>query len=381
MSWLRRKRRVDQREEGPRDSSPGGLPWVRRTGDLGLQIVDEIGHSMTLDAEWSVRTERGFTWWGKDLAQHVWTEPGIDDDGFEIFRLHARTDLLRDFAATPENLAKLNAFAGFATTSGFLVDDPTARVQLASSMYAHDETADWVRKSFGLVVAMQAADAQIKSGALAEFTGAEVDATPHPSSGPRPDLDDMLNVLEHVVVPLGQRRSAWEGEELEWTTEIVRRGQYTVLATGDATGLSAEFPFQSGTSLLTVTTEVTNPQLGNGALVVLRLPMNMAEHDGHSFAAALNSRELKTMTRAHYLGCWLWRDDGMCFVTFLPNALRIGRGDLLNHVIAMSGRAKWVAETFYGDEWNAHRDEGGRPLATTAIADLLARVQEEESDA
>src|SRR5262249_24071352 len=163
-----------------------------------------------------------------------------------------------------------------------------------------------------------------------------------PSSGPRPALDDMLNVLEHIVVPVGQRQSVWEGEELEWTSEIVRRGQYTVLASGGATGLSAELPFQARTSLLTVTTEASNPQLGNGALLVLRLPMSVAEHEGHHFAVALNSRELRTLTRAHYLGCWLWRDDGMCFVTFLPNALRIGRGDLLNHVMAMSGRAKWV---------------------------------------
>jgi hypothetical protein len=259
---------------------PDVLPWEARTDDVGVRIVDDIGDSLTLDAEWSVRTERGFTWWGKDLAQHVWAEPGIDDDGFEIFRLHARTDLLRSFEPSDENLAKLNAFAAFATTSGFLVDEQQSRVQLAASMYAHDETSEWVRKAFGLVVAMQAADAQIKAAMLAELTESEVDASSHPVSGPRPDLDEMLNVLEHIVVPRGAHRSEWEGEELEWTTEIVRRGLYTVLATGDAKGLSAEFPFQSCTSLLTVTTEVSNPQLGNGALLVLRLPMNVAEDEG-----------------------------------------------------------------------------------------------------
>jgi hypothetical protein len=191
----------------------------------------------------------------------------------------------------------------------------------------------------------------------------------------------MLNVLEHIVVPLGAHRSAWEGEELEWTSEIVRGGLYTVLATGDAKGLSAEFPFQSGTSLLTVTTEVSNPQLGNGALLVLRLPMNVPEDEGHRFAVALTNRELRMMTRAHYLGCWLWRDDGMHFVTFLPNALRIGHGDLLNHVMAMTGRAKWVAETCYGDDWRANLNSSGRPLATPALADLLAHFEDEERHA
>ena len=222
-------------------------------------MVDEIAHSFTLDAEWSIRDERGFTWWGKDLAQRVWSEPGLDDDGFEIFRLHARTDLLRDFDATEENLTKLNAFAGFATTSGYLVDARAGTVQLAASMYVHEETEDWVRRSFQLVTAIQAADAQIKAPVLAELTDAAVAASAHPESGARPVLDDMLNVLEHVVVPLGSGPSAWQGGQMRWTTDIVRRGTFTVLATGDETGFSAEFPLQSRTSLLTVTTELENP--------------------------------------------------------------------------------------------------------------------------
>src|SRR5262245_48487736 len=108
MSWFRVGTRAEGYDSRETKGSPGGLPWARRTSDLGLAMVDAIGHSMTLDADWSLRTERGFTWWGKDLAQHVWAEPGVDDDGFNIFRLHARTDLLRSFKPSDENLAKLN---------------------------------------------------------------------------------------------------------------------------------------------------------------------------------------------------------------------------------------------------------------------------------
>ena len=45
----------------------------------------------------------------------------------------------------------------------------------------------------------------------------------------------------------------------------------------------------------------------------------------------------------------------MHHVTFLPNAMHVGGGDLLNVVVSMSGRAKWVAETLYGDDWMANR--------------------------
>jgi hypothetical protein len=353
---------------------PGGLPWEPRVVDLGVRVVDRIGYSLTLDKEWSTRTERGFVWWGKDLAQRVWAEPGWDDNGFEIFRLHAQTDLLRDFEPGDENLAKLSLFARFATTSGYLVDPEDGSVRLAASMYVHEQTEDWVKATFQWVVAMQAADAQIKAATLADATDSTVAVTAHPVSGVRTSYDDMLNVLE-LVESRGREPSVWEGEEMEWTTGLVQQGNYTVLATGDSTGLSAEFPFQSRTSLLRVSTSESNPQVGNGALLILHLPMSMAEQEGVRFASELNRRELASETRAAFVGSWCWADDRACHVMFLPNAVRFGRGDLLNVVMSMTHRARWAAETFYGDRWDANRDAAGLPLATPSLFDLLPEAR------
>lgn len=374
-------RRTASEQRGDDGRLPGGLPWEPRQDDVGVRVVDQVGHSLTLDREWSVRDERGFTWWGKDLAQRVWSEPGLDDDGFEIFRLHARTDLLRGFDATRENLSRLNAMAGFATTSGYLVDVAAGTVQLAASMYVHAETEDWVRRTFQLVTAIQAADAQLKVTVLADLTGAEIAASAHPTSGPRPQPDDMLDVLEHVASRLGRRESAWQGEQMRRLTEFVQRGSFTVLATGDETGLSAEFPLQSRTSLLTVTTQAENPQLGNGVLLILHLPMLIDQDDGLRLAAELTRRELQALTRTHMIGAWCWRDDGLHHVTFMPNVMHLGGGDLLNVVVSMSGRAKWIAETLYGDDWEANRDDSGRPLATPSAKELLGRLFELEEGA
>lgn len=100
--------------------------------------------------------------------------------------------------------------------------------------------------------------------------------------------------------------------------------------------------------------------------------MSIAETDGIAFANDLARRELQSLTRAHFLGSWVWRDDGLHFVTFLPNAMHLGRGDLLNVATSMAARARWVAETYYGDDWAANADEDGAPLATPAALDLMS---------
>jgi hypothetical protein len=69
----------------------------------------------------------------------------------------------------------------------------------------------------------------------------------------------------------------------------------------------------------------------------------------------------------------------MVFVTFLPNRIHAGRGDLLNIVMSMAARAQWVAETFYGDDWQANRGEHGRSLATPALLEQPAPVEEDEA--
>jgi hypothetical protein len=178
-----------------------------RSDDVGVSVVNAIAAMMSIDDEWSTREERGFTWWGKDYAQRVWSEPGFEDGGFEIF--------------------------------------------------------------------------------------------------------------------------------------------------------------QGETSLLTVTTRESHPQLGNGALIELTLPVRFPEQDGPRFAGELNRRELESRTRSHFLGTWCWHDEFLRCVTFLPNVLNLGHGDLFNFLTSSYGRAKWVAETIFGDDWSEHRDASGGDVPET----------------
>ena len=69
----------------------GKDPWP---DDPGMTVVRQVYSLMRVDDKWSVREERGFRWWGYRQAQQVWSEPGFDDEGIEIFRVRARSDVL-----------------------------------------------------------------------------------------------------------------------------------------------------------------------------------------------------------------------------------------------------------------------------------------------
>jgi hypothetical protein len=354
----------------------GGTP-AEPNGDLGLRIVRQVFEALQVDREWSSDSRRGFTWWGKDLAQAVWADETYDDEGISIWRLYARTNVLRYLDASDSNLAILDALSRFATLSGLLIDENAGTVELAASMYAHEGTADWVARLFGLVVAMQAADAQLKAETLAEATGSRPWATQHPTSGRRPEPDDMLNALGEVVRN-GEFESRWSGEDMLAALEVFQGAPNVVLATGDDDGMSVEFPFQAETSLLQALTDAPHPQLGNGVLTLLRLPVHGNDHEASRHALRLNQRELSTATRSHFLGSWCTDEGAPVFTAFYPNIARLGGSDLLNILMSMGSRARWVAEAIYGDDWDRNRDSFSSPLATSSLEEIL-KLEEGET--
>jgi len=52
--------------------------------DPGLAVVEHLYKQMQIDAQWSVRQERGFTWWGDRLAQRVWASSGEERVGDSV---------------------------------------------------------------------------------------------------------------------------------------------------------------------------------------------------------------------------------------------------------------------------------------------------------
>jgi hypothetical protein len=327
--------------------------------DIGLDVVRFVYQMMQIDDEWAVWSDRGFTWWASSLTQHVWAEPCFEEEGFTVARVHVRTDLLDDFAGTDAQLLQLMELSYFATLSG-LVRHPEqpSRIQLASSIYAHSDTADWLQRVLVWVAAIQNVEAHAVAANLAKSTGARLAVSKHPSSGARLVPDDMLNLVRGRVVPDGQQPALYAGEELLDTLAFFQSPP-CVLATGSENGLSAEFPFGDFTSLLQMKTRETNPWLGNGLLALLSVPRTESGKENVKaarLALDLNELEVSSLTRAHFLGSWCPGNQGLTFVSFLPNAMRLAGG--LPKVLvgtAMMSRAAWVATEVFRVGFDYHR--------------------------
>ncbi len=324
--------------------------------DAGQRAVERLYQLSNTDATWSVRHPRGFTWWAGPLAQHVWADPPTDVHDKRLFRVHTRTDMIAGFSESERHLTTVGTVARMSTLSSWIrhPQDPT-RIQLAAAVSVHEEVEDFLTRLIALAAAIQVAEAHIIAPTLESVPGWSIAASAHPSSGPREDLDDMLNVIKAMVAPIGQGDSRWAGPEMEEALQLLQ-GPPCVLTTGDAQGVAAEFPFPGpgGTSLLRLQTTERHPRLGNGCLASLSLPHGARDAASASLALTLNELEL---AGDHYsVGSWCSSEHGVTYVSFLPNAAHQPRA-LVNIVMSLVGRVRWVTRDVFGYDLEEHYEE------------------------
>ena len=82
---------------------------------------------MQIDPEWSVREERNLTWWGHRLAQRIWAETVMIEDGDEIVRVHAETDVLRNVNTEAHAIQSLSILNRNASLSAYVWNSETKK--------------------------------------------------------------------------------------------------------------------------------------------------------------------------------------------------------------------------------------------------------------
>lgn len=309
--------------------------------DPGTETVRYAFDAMQIDDEWSLRDERGFTWWPKDHRQRVWAERPFRDRGLRLSRVHARTDLLSGFESSEKNLTALATLNAFMTMSAPIrLKSDLTRLQLATSMYMHEEIMPWAKRLFSVAATVQAAEAHRIAANLAEVMAAQEDTSSHPHSGPRNEPDDMLNISDYMATTEnGEPR--WREQDLDRAARFVRQVT-TGEVTRDRKVLTIQVPIHQQSWMMKVSVADPNPHLGRGLLMVSTLPLSSYLVTRAKRAAETNDLEAQSRTLHQCLGSWCVTADGFNHVSFFPEM--IYKPDLINNLILYKyNQANWAA--------------------------------------
>jgi hypothetical protein len=333
--------------------------------DIGLQLVESLYEQMMIDDQWAVRRDRGFTWWSYRLAQHIEVGPEFWSVDRNVCSVRIWTEVANDVdpATDPAHvLAVLNAQA---TLNALVWDSAAATITEHCTAVVHEQNFAWLSKELAMAAVLQNTAAHSRAHGLAEACGGVAAATDHPVSGHRPEMDDLLNVPEQVVVPEGAGPSRYAGPRMEKVGEYLV--QRLFLGTADADGLTCEVPFTGATpaevlamhdmdathlqtSLVQIFTDVPHPEAGNGALLLMRLPYSADASPVALQANELNLAEARGDKQTMLLGAWCRdsnSDTTLAFCSFVPNAL--SRWVIAENLISQqANRSRFAAELLVG---------------------------------
>lgn len=338
----------------PEEMKPAEWGWP---DDLRGRVLAFLFKAMSIDEEWSVKEESGFTWWPFRLAQRVTVSPEIEFEGMRGVRVVVETDVgtgaptdprlrtpddpLADFLATYNTASSLSAFARHLD----------GQITLAASMIVHPDTERWVPRTLMGIMGIQAFEAGEASDGLGLLLP-EPAYSAHPTSGQRtvPDelVDGVVKVLEFAAAaPLPGL------EVFQPLADMLNEGGCMSFA--DDAGLSAEIPFGSETSLLQVTTDIEHGRYGRGVSIVLHVPCpekipGVDPLDSGWLVDLLNRRASSLSADGdlgHHLGGWIpGRVEGtVSCVVFLPNALS-SNNEVFNIALGQAAVAAQLSREF-----------------------------------
>jgi len=351
--------------------------------DIGLETVTWLFKDMQIDEEWSVQEERGFTWWGKDRAQRVWSEPPFQDGDLTISWIRAESEFLQDVPDDEVAHTSLNHVAKAATFSRLVRHgQEPRRLKLVTRVHVHESIRPWCSHLISLACVGQASEAHWLAEHAAESSRSTASISAHPRSGTRPVPDEMLYFPQNLATlpepaTLGR-------EELPRLAEHLQHPP-CVLANGDENGCVAEFPFNvadawNATSLVRVYPG-ESATWGRGTQFELKLPISCSPTGATGMNAALdlNEEEVASGRGFPQLGSWCVDDGDLIWRAFMPNV--IVRAGMLQQLTAYTMlRARWVAENVYGDDWESGYKVASRlhvlRMALMALPAEEARMRE-----
>jgi hypothetical protein len=339
------------------------LSRIQELATAALERIAELWQVDKARVSWSTPSKGslgGFDWWPGDYCVRVRADEAPKQQDILQARITVRTDFLKDIATGDEKFVRLAGLVSRQLTSTYawVYAPPDLHAQsktvgaptmwFGSSAYISSDDIGWLPDFLAKAAVLQPINAQIQSRGMPELLGTGVPNMTRPDSLKDAGLDDILEVAAKIYVPLGQEPSRWSGsDEFEKFSEKWAKSDYC-FGFGDPQGMSFETPFGTDTALVRLFATEKHPQLGNGLLATLQLPMVDDDLTMAKEAAELNFLEAVSWTNFPQLGCWhtnqnRGNQEGLAFSLFIPNALYMP--GLASRTAAwFFQRARWVRE-------------------------------------
>lgn len=305
--------------------------------DVGTRLVDDLYAQLDLDDTWALRRDRGFTWWGYWLAQHVVAGPPAANGACAI---RIWTDLVRDVDPNRDP-ARVLAAANAEATLSALLWRPDARAVVGCCTATVDEnTIDDLSTVLATAAALQVSDAHTRAQSLAEACGGEAAVSHHPTSGQRPDPSRILNVPHDILTGTGAEPSHFEGDLIEAVDGYLAGRR--LHGSADRWDATCEVPYTGNrpakmladmgrrgeieTALVQIYTDTPHAQVGNGAILTVKLPASPDPQRVLQWSNWLNAAESNGDSRTPLLGAWCPDPDAehgrtLIFRSYLPNVV------------------------------------------------------------
>ena len=337
---------------------------MTRDNAIGMRALKHIYDRWQIDDDRARWSESGFEWWPGHFKQTLLATDEIELNGMRGCRIVATTEVLRAHQPlVADKLMTLNAFAQLAPSYAIQVvpdelvekeDGWPRAIKFTSMAFVEEDNEGWLPDFFGRMAILQPAYAQMQAEQMASVFGGQAN-----TSSPRQDetlleFDEMLTVMGALYIPMGEEPSRWSAcDEFEQVAEKYGRSD-VCFGNGDPDGLTLETPFGDDSALIQLYTDQPHPDLGNGLLATLKVPV-WRDQQAEAIREAIwyNFFESFEGSPAPLLGSWCATEArpgqfGPAFSLFLPNALHCP-GQVAAVVIWMLERAQWVRERFFPD--------------------------------
>jgi hypothetical protein len=308
---------------------------------------------LRVDDEWSIRSANGFTWWADKHAQTVEilgeeTWP----DGDPTYLVSVRTDFLRDLTLNDQAALEINSLMSFASMAGAVYEATTQTLRLCSLVRVHHEIAKWMNPIISLASVLQIAQARIEGTEMAKRLNAHEAVSGHPTHGMRPKPDEMADMVETVIGPVGQQPCKWPHREFQDAVDQYMKRPPSLHASNGGLSFTVEFPYGEMSSLCKVTGE-SHPRYGNGLLLLQSFPLvGCTDAEGAMLALSLNAEELASKPWGYGFGSYVYRTGMIHFTSFLPNAA-YKQGWLPNLYSSSALRARAMSVRLMNRDWDA----------------------------